>query len=279
MLPEQQPEATGSLLHPPTLSSPATTRQLPELSPAPVTRSPPSVPPEQPEPLTRRMPVVIRGEMKKPLLPPVPVRKKQRLYVRLAGLLLLTLVIGLTLISVTPLGRDFGQNFKGLESGNGMVKNLDNGPSNLVAQATATAVFHYQNDGFDPYYSNSQILSNGSASLAWPAGECTYWANYKYHQLTGYWIPWSGNADQWVAGARQAGWVVSKTPRVPSIIVLMPHVQLASAFGHVAVVVKIINRTTVLTSNMNWYANGGGFGRVSYVTFTVGPGVYFIWHP
>jgi surface antigen len=54
-------------------------------------------------------------------------------------------------------------------------------------------------------------------------------------------------------------------------------VQGASAYGHVAVVESLVNSTTVHTSNMNWYANGGGWDRVSYYDFTTGSGVYFIW--
>jgi hypothetical protein len=29
---------------------------------------------------------------------------------------------------------------------------------------------------------------------------------------------------------------------------------------------------------MDWLANGGGFGKVSYANFTVGAGVYFLWY-
>jgi len=91
-------------------------------------------------------------------------------------------------------------------------------------------------------------------------------------------VQWKGNADQWVMGARAAGWNVSTSPHVPSIIVLMPSVQGASAFGHVAVAESVVNSSTVHTSNMNWVQNGGGWNKVSYANFTVGPGVYFIWH-
>ena len=124
-------------------------------------------------------------------------------------------------------------------------------------------------------------LANGG-SLNWPVGIDTYWANQRYHQLTAYWVAWSGNANQWLNEARSAGWKVSQTPHMPSIMVLMSYVQGANAYGHVAVVESLVpnsSPTAVHTSNMNWVENGGGWDKVSYADFIVGPGVYFIWHP
>jgi surface antigen len=146
---------------------------------------------------------------------------------------------------------------------------------NLVAQATATAVVHQQNDGYVGSYGGGAVVTGSPET--WPYGVCTYWANYRYHQLTGVWVTWLGNAYQWADGAKEAGWNVSTSPHVPSIIVLEPGVQGASGYGHVAVVEKLVNSTTVYTSNMNWYTNGGGYGIVSYTDFTTGSGVYFIW--
>jgi surface antigen len=264
-LPQKPGVPTRALLDP---FSPAATRVLPGVSP------------ESPETPTRRVPVVIKATLKKPApLPPHPPHRKHRLLVNLFGLSMLFLILAMTFLSVTPVGRDLGWTFNPLQFGGNLINRPNNEPNNLVAQATATAVYHHLNDGYDPYYGDGQVVSNGASSLNWPVGECTYWANYEYHRLSGYWVPWSGNADQWVAGAVRAGWNVSHSPHVPSIIVLMPYVQMASSYGHVAVVVQIINSTTVETSNMNWYAGNGGFDKVSYVDFTVGVGVYFIWHP
>jgi len=232
-----------------------------------------------PETTTNRMPVVIKGNMKKPLPPSPPSQPdpKRRLKVNLIGLLILCLALGLALLTTTPLGQDI-LNINPLLASNNLIKNSNTNPQSLVAQATAIAIFHQKSDGYDPSAGGGQTYSNGAGSLNWPYGECTYWANLEYHKETGFWVSWSGNADQWVNGARNAGWNVSQTPHVSSIIVLMPGVQGASGYGHVAVVESIINSTTVHTSNMNWYTNGGGFGIVSYQNFTTGPGVYFIWH-
>jgi surface antigen len=225
--------------------------------------------------------VVIKGGMKRSVTPPPPpheVHKKRRLYVSLAGSGILFVIICLALIIATPMGHDVGFNFNPLQSTNSLVNNTSHsGSVALVSQATATAVFNQQNDG----YGGGSLVTNGDGSLEWPLGQCTYWANYRYHNLTGFWVTWSGNADQWVAGARAAGWTVSTSPHIPSILVMMPGVQGASYYGHVAVVESIVANSspvTVNTSNMNWFANGGGWDLESTEYFTVGSGIYFIWH-
>jgi surface antigen len=235
---------------------------------------------------SQRLPVVIKSDLKRRPAPaaPLPRRRRtlRRLLTHVIGVVLLLLVTALTLLSVTPLGHDIGVTFNPLQSGSNLLTQSQNPSLNsLVAQATATAVYHRQTDGFDPNATSGQTVGNGLGSLNWPIGQCTYWANSRYHALTGHWVPWNGNADQWVAGARSAGWSVSQIPHVPSIIVLMPGVQGASSYGHVAVVEHLVTGatpTTVYTSNMNWYANGGGWDKISYVNFTVGSGVYFVWH-
>jgi surface antigen len=229
---------------------------------------------------SQRMPVVIKGTMKKPVMPVQPPHRRRRLIVNLVGVAMVFLVLSLALLLVSPVGHEIGLKFNPLLGNNSLVKGSNANPSSLVAQYTAIAIFNEQNDGYDPSSNGSQYTTNGSGSLDWPVGQCTYWANTRYHQLTGFWVNWSGNADEWVTGARVAGdgWNVTQTPHWPSIIVLMPYVQLASSYGHVAVVEKIINSTTVETSNMNWSAAGGGFDIVSLVNFTVGSGVYFVWH-
>lgn len=231
---------------------------------------------------SQRIPVVIKGSMKRPAAEKTKpgAQKWRRLLVTLVGVLLVVLITGLTLYSVTPLGHDQGLGWNPFGvPGNSLVTNRSSNAPKLIAQATATAVYHQQTDGFSG--GGAQLIGNGAGSLNWPLGQCTYWANARYHQLTGHWVPWSGNADQWVAGARAAGWNVSQTPHVPSIIVLMAYVQLASGYGHVAVVESVNDEVTpekVHTSNMNWYNNGGGWDKESFEDFTVGSGVYFVWH-
>ncbi len=224
-----------------------------------------------------RTPVVIKGQKKRTALAPVShtTHKRRRLFFSLVGMCLLFLITTGTLFAATPLGHEVGLNFNS-SFVSGLFSNQNNTSFNLVVQATATATYHRQTDGYVP---PGGMITNGNGSLNWPTGQCTFWANERYHTLTNHWVPWSGNADQWVSGARAApGWNVSGTPHVPSIIVMMPYKQGASGYGHVAVVESINADGSVHASNMNWYANGGGWDRISYVDFTSGPGIYFVWH-
>lgn len=114
----------------------------------------------------------------------------------------------------------------------------------------------------------------GGSSNPYPPSECTWWASERYHQLTGMYVPWSGNAADWKSQAPQYGWSVSSSPIVPSIICLQPGVQGASAqFGHVGVVEKVSGRT-IETSNLNWQPTPGS---VTTVEHTTGQGVSFLY--
>ncbi len=110
-----------------------------------------------------------------------------------------------------------------------------------------------------------------------PYGQCTYWADERYHRLYGIYVPWMTNSDawQWTARANEFHWNVSSTPTVGAILVLQSWVQGAGGYGHVAVVEKILANGHVMTSNMNW---GGGGANVTNVDFTPGSGVSFITH-
>lgn len=266
--------------------SPMVTNQL---SPAPVpnvTRVLTGTLVQSGEATSQRAPVIIRGTIKKPTLPTEIPHPRRRKVTTLVGILVLFLIVSFSLLTATPLGHTVGLSFNSPSSSGNMEvasnRNSGNTVDAIVAQATATAVYtNQQSDGYDPYTNGSMTVASGNSSRPWPYGQCTYWANYEYHALAGWYVAWGGNADQWVAGAGAAGWNVSMYPHVPSIIVLMPGVQGASyGYGHVAVVTSIIDSTTVMTSNMNWYANGGGLGIVSNVEFNYGPGygVYFVWH-
>lgn len=224
-----------------------------------------------------RSPTVIKATGKKKTQSIRPPQGRKHV-ISIAALILLVLITGGTLLAVSPLGRELGRGFNPVPTGETHFFNDgSNTDLKLVSQqATATAVVYQQNDGYDPNSVSTGAVVTGSPT-SWPYGYCTYWANARYHELTGNWVTWIGNAYQWVDGASQAGWHVSSSPHIPSIIVLMPGVQGASGYGHVAVAEKMLSSTTVSTSNMNWYTNGGGFGIVSYADFSVGAGVYFVW--
>jgi surface antigen len=121
---------------------------------------------------------------------------------------------------------------------------------------------------------SSTMASAGSGNF-FPYGQCTWWANERYHQLHGVYVPWVTNANawQWSARAQESGWNVSSQPTVGAIIDLQPNVQGASWLGHVAVVESILSNGDVIASNMNWGFNSGS---VVNVEFAPGPGVTFI---
>ena len=108
-----------------------------------------------------------------------------------------------------------------------------------------------------------------------PYGACTWWADQRYYQLHGIYVPWKtqANAWQWVARAYQFGWRVSTRPSLGAIVVLQPWVEGAYGSGHVAVVERILRNGHVIASNMSW---GRAPWSVAYVQFAPGPGVRFI---
>jgi surface antigen len=109
-----------------------------------------------------------------------------------------------------------------------------------------------------------------------PKGECTDWASFRYHQLTGYYVPWSGNAFEWSGNAIGYGWTVSALPSVPSIACFQPGVQGAdSTFGHVSVVESVDKDGTITTSNYNVYPHHDDSVVVN-LTPKAGGGVSFI---
>lgn len=129
------------------------------------------------------------------------------------------------------------------------------------------------------YTANTSVSASSNVAVGsldvFPAGQCTWWADDRYHQLHGVYVPWTTNANawQWVARAYQFGWNVSSMPHVGSIIVLQPDVQGAGSLGHVGVVEQVLSNGQVIASSMNWGANPQA---VSYFQFTPGSGVSFV---
>lgn len=106
--------------------------------------------------------------------------------------------------------------------------------------------------------------------------QCTFWANQRYYQLHGFYVPWSTNANawQWVARAYDYHWHVSSTPVAGAIVVLQPWVQGAYSLGHVALAERILANGHVVASNTNWYPTPWS---VTYTDITPGPGVSFVY--
>ncbi len=128
-------------------------------------------------------------------------------------------------------------------------------------------------------YSAPVAQSSASSAVGhgnvFPYPSCTWWADERFAQLHGYYVPWTTNsmAWQWTARAYNFGWHVSSTPTVGAIMNLQPWVQGAYGSGHVSVVEQVLPNGHVIASNMSWGANPYA---VVYWQYTPGPGVTFI---
>lgn len=279
----QNPGVTSPLTNP--TPAPAVTHQLENYTPPSIiTRVLPdlqtgTLPGGRNPSTSLRQPVVIRGTGRKSrgtMRPP----QGRRLVIHIAVTTLLVLIVLGTLIAVVPTANEGANRFNPFTT---LMNFTNNNSKNTVLlpqqAATATAVTQ---DGFDAgngTYAGVQGAPVGAADGSQNRffyGQCTYWADMRYHELTGHWVSWLGNAAEWYYGARMSGWAVSAMPHIPSIIVLQPGVQEAGWYGHVAVVERINPDGSVLTSNWNWLGN---WGRETFVTFRPGPGVSFVWFP
>jgi surface antigen len=117
--------------------------------------------------------------------------------------------------------------------------------------------------------------SSTGSSNPFPYPACTWWADQRYRELHGVYVPWTTNANayQWTARAYQYGWHVSSRPSAGAIINLQPWVQGAYGGGHVAVVEQVLSDGSVIASNMSWGYNPYS---VVYWHFYQGSGVTFI---
>jgi surface antigen len=108
-----------------------------------------------------------------------------------------------------------------------------------------------------------------------PYAQCTWWANQRYHQLHGVYVPWTtrSNAYQWKARAPEFGWRVYDTPQKGDIMVLQPYIQGATGYGHVAIVEQVLGQGKFIASSMNWAPAPRSVTRAQFHT---GRGVSFI---
>ncbi|HEX8998060.1 MAG TPA: CHAP domain-containing protein [Ktedonobacterales bacterium] len=117
-------------------------------------------------------------------------------------------------------------------------------------------------------------MSDVNGYYSWAFGQCTWWAQYERRDEN---LMHMGNAQYWASGAASRGYSVGWTPRVGATVVFQPGVQGAGGAGHVAHVVKVYPDNWFLISEMNFYWNGGGWGRVDYRFAHAGSGVQFIY--
>ncbi|MGE5334667.1 MAG: CHAP domain-containing protein [Nitrososphaerota archaeon] len=105
-------------------------------------------------------------------------------------------------------------------------------------------------------------------------GWCTWYAAYRHQNEP---LMQLGNASAWAWNAPRHGLRTGTRPAVGATVVFQPHVQGASGLGHVAHVEKVYSNGWFLISEMSFYWNGGGWGRVSYRYVHAGAGVSFIY--
>ncbi len=147
-----------------------------------------------------------------------------------------------------------------------------------VGSSSAYSANHAQASSPSSQYSKiglSEFLPSTYLGNQFPWPYCTWWANERYHQLNGVYVPWTTNSNawQWTARAYDSHWHVSSTPYVGWIMDLQPWVQGAYGLGHVGVVEKYLGNGYFVASNMSW---GAYPTQVTYVTFHAGYGVTFI---
>ncbi len=133
---------------------------------------------------------------------------------------------------------------------------------------------HRANPPHPPSHPHPNPPAKGTGNY-FPYGQCTWWANQRFHTLHGFYVPWKTNADawEWANRARDFHWRVSSRPAVGDIIDLQPWVDGAYGRGHVAVVEKVLRNGHVIASSMNW---GRYYWEVTDAEFAAGPGVSFI---
>ncbi len=97
------------------------------------------------------------------------------------------------------------------------------------------------------------IIGNGASGNFpdhFPWGQCTWYvATQRY-------VPWWGNANQWVAGAISYGYSVGMTPKVGSIVVWGGGDGYDTYYGHVAYVVAVQSPTSFTVHEANFYGLG-----------------------
>lgn len=105
-------------------------------------------------------------------------------------------------------------------------------------------------------------------------------ANYVYRPYFGMCNWWPEVMNPGVANPVYGNWPRSWSPIVGSTVAFAPGVQGAGGTGHYGRVIAIYpGGYWFLISEMDFYFDGGGWGRVSYRYAHTGPGVSFIYYP
>lgn len=146
--------------------------------------------------------------------------------------------------------------------------------------ATQAGTFYTAPGGIGPWTPVPGHPSYGFSDFAgdpnsWEFGVCTWWGWYMRRDEPQ--LGTLGMAYDWIANARAKGMSVGSTPVAGATVVFQPGVQGAGSGGHVAHVEQLVGGGWFIISEMNFYWNGGGWGRVDYRYVHAGSGVNFIY--
>ncbi len=125
-----------------------------------------------------------------------------------------------------------------------------------------------------PGYYSWSVTEPANDYYWWAFGQCTWWAQHTRGDEN---LRHMGNAQYWASSAAARGYSVGTVPVAGATVVFQPGVQGAGGAGHVAHVEKVYPDGWFLISEMNFYWNGGGWGRVDYRYAHSGWGVQFIY--
>jgi surface antigen len=111
----------------------------------------------------------------------------------------------------------------------------------------------------------SNPMYTAQAGNRYTYGTCTWYAYNRRAQIGRPIGSFWGNASSWAYAGLASGHVVTRgNPGVGDIM------QNGGGYGHVAVVESLSPDGGVTVSEMNYYANGGGWNRISYRTLDAG---------
>jgi N-acetylmuramoyl-L-alanine amidase len=173
----------------------------------------------------------------------------------------------------------FGKNWSTLAAHNHIANPNRIHPRQIICIASGRAVNNHESrytalvSVFAASASKASVAVGYGNAFPYPA--CTWWANQRYYQLHGVFVPWRDGsmAWQWAGQAHRFGWQVSARPSVGSIVDMQPWVQGAYGAGHVAIVERVLGNGTAIASSMSWGYNPYA---VVYIQVRPGSGITFL---
>ena len=122
------------------------------------------------------------------------------------------------------------------------------------------------------------VLTNpiNDKSNTYPIGQCTWGVKTLADWVGNYW----GNANEWGASARKAGYTTGSTPQVGSVVVFPNVIYEGVNYGHVAYVTHVYDDGSIEVMEANYGGNqtiGNHRGKFNPNDARHGGGVYYIY--